>query len=125
MKVFEKPSPRVRFVTFKALSVKQPWASMIASGSKMIETRKWPTKYRGELIIVASKKPAINNLPTGVTLCITEIVDCQPMTSADEELARCELYDGAYSWFLANTRPIKHIPVKGQLGIYTIDLELP
>jgi hypothetical protein len=33
----------------KALSVKQPWANMIASGKKTIETRKWPTDYRGVL----------------------------------------------------------------------------
>lgn len=34
---------------FKALSVKQPYASMIAQGSKTIETRNWPTEYRGDL----------------------------------------------------------------------------
>lgn len=29
----------------KALPVKQPWANMIATGEKTIETRTWPTDY--------------------------------------------------------------------------------
>jgi len=39
----------------KAISLLQPWASLIAIGSKKIETRSWSTKYRGELAIHASK----------------------------------------------------------------------
>lgn len=37
----------------KALTIRQPWASLIAVGAKSIETRSWPTKYRGELLIHA------------------------------------------------------------------------
>jgi len=37
----------------KALTIHQPWASLIALGIKTIETRTWPTKYRGELAIHA------------------------------------------------------------------------
>ena len=40
----------------KALSLLQPWASLIAVGAKTIETRSWATKYRGLLAIHASKK---------------------------------------------------------------------
>lgn len=40
----------------KALSVKQPWASLIDDGTKTIETRKWSTRYRGDLLICASQK---------------------------------------------------------------------
>lgn len=40
----------------KTLSVLQPWASLIATGAKKIETRSWSTKYRGPLAIHASKK---------------------------------------------------------------------
>ena len=29
----------------KALTILQPWASLITCGAKMIETRSWPTKY--------------------------------------------------------------------------------
>lgn len=41
----------------KALSIRQPWASLIAEGHKTIETRTWaPWKgYRGPLAIHASK----------------------------------------------------------------------
>lgn len=40
----------------KLLSVRQPWANLIAMGHKSIETRSWPTKYRGPLAIHAGKK---------------------------------------------------------------------
>jgi hypothetical protein len=40
----------------KTLSVKQPWAHLICSGLKDIENRKWPTKYRGRVLIHASAK---------------------------------------------------------------------
>lgn len=38
----------------KALSLWQPWASLVALGEKRIETRDWATKYRGELAIHAT-----------------------------------------------------------------------
>ena len=40
----------------KTLSIRQPWAWLIVSGIKNIENRKWATKYRGTLLIHASKK---------------------------------------------------------------------
>ena len=39
----------------KALTLLQPWASLIAIGAKKIETRSWATKYRGPLAIHAAK----------------------------------------------------------------------
>lgn len=39
----------------KALSLTQPWATLIAIGAKRIETRSWSTRYRGPLAIHASK----------------------------------------------------------------------
>jgi ASCH domain len=41
----------------KALSVKQPWASLFFHG-KNIENRTWQTKYRGDILIHASAKIA-------------------------------------------------------------------
>lgn len=38
----------------KALSIKQPWASLIAHGIKDIENRTWKTKFRGRIYIHAS-----------------------------------------------------------------------
>lgn len=39
----------------KAISLWEPWASLIATGAKKIETRHWKTDYRGDLLICASK----------------------------------------------------------------------
>ena len=38
----------------KALSVRQPWAYLIASEQKTIEVRSWQTDYRGKILITAS-----------------------------------------------------------------------
>lgn len=42
----------------KAISIKQPWASLIAHGIKDIENRTWKTNYRGKVYIHASAKQA-------------------------------------------------------------------
>jgi len=39
----------------KAITLLEPWASLIAVGAKKIETRSWSTKYRGPLAIHAGK----------------------------------------------------------------------
>jgi len=39
----------------KALTLTQPWASLVAIGVKRIETRSWSTSYRGPLLIHAAK----------------------------------------------------------------------
>ena len=43
-------------IEMKVISILQPWASLVALGHKRIETRSWNTKYRGELLIHASKR---------------------------------------------------------------------
>lgn len=105
----------------KALSVKQPWANLIACGSKTIETRTWATNYRGLLLIVSSKLPKIP--PAGSAVAIVELVDCRPMTKADERHACCGLYPNAISWIFADIRRIRPFPVKGALGVFqcTVD----
>ncbi|HAE59348.1 MAG TPA: 2-oxoglutarate dehydrogenase E1 [Anaerolineae bacterium] len=39
----------------KALTLTQPWATLVAIGAKQIETRSWNTSYRGPLAIHAAK----------------------------------------------------------------------
>ena len=39
----------------KILTLKQPWATLIAEGYKKYEFRTWKTKYRGECLIHAGK----------------------------------------------------------------------
>lgn len=120
----------------KALSVKQPWANLIAGGHKTIETRTWATKYRGELLICASKTvdtfmaeilsftaPVIGISPIGQALCIVDLVDCRPIVKADSPAAWCPAELGSFAWVLENVRPIKPFPVKGQLGIFEVEYE--
>jgi hypothetical protein len=40
----------------KALTLWQPWASLVTLGEKQVETRSWSTSYRGELAIHAAAK---------------------------------------------------------------------
>jgi activating signal cointegrator 1 len=39
----------------KALTLTQPWATLIACGAKRIETRSWATAFRGRIAIHAAK----------------------------------------------------------------------
>ena len=106
---------------FRALSVRQPWAGLIASGRKTIETRTWATKYRGELLIVSSKRPPIE--PAGCTVALADLVDCRPMSADDEAAACCEVYPGAFAWVLGNIRTVAPVPVKGALGIFRTEVD--
>jgi len=45
----------------KCLSLKQPFADLLALGEKTIELRKWNTKFRGEFLIHASKNIDIDS----------------------------------------------------------------
>jgi hypothetical protein len=40
-----------------ALSLKQPWAALLAHGLKTIEVRRWPTARRGRVLIHAARIP--------------------------------------------------------------------
>jgi len=51
----------------KALTLTQPWASLVAIGAKRIETRSWPTNYRGPLAIHAAK-----GFPKWAQRCVTD-----------------------------------------------------
>ena len=56
----------------KALTLTQPWASLITIGAKRIETRSWGTNHRGPLAIHAAKGFAA--LPGGnlTDFCLNE-----------------------------------------------------
>jgi len=98
----------------KALSIRQPFASLILAGKKTIETRNWATKYRGPLLIcsgvslhngivieggVASSAAMFakgNNMWSwdlrGVSLCVVDLIDCHEMFPNDCEAAYCQWY---------------------------------
>jgi len=52
----------------KAMTLTQPWASLVALGEKRIETRSWSTTYRGPLAIHAAKGWPVE----AAALCSTE-----------------------------------------------------
>ncbi len=104
-----------------AISVRQPWASLIAEGKKTIETRTRRTLYRGPLLIVASARPKGLG-PVGCAMAMVDVVDCRPMTAADEPAACCPVYKGAWAWVLANVRPVPPTAVKGRLGVYRVEM---
>ena len=39
----------------KAITIWQPWASLLVSGRKRYETRSWATSYRGPIAIHAAR----------------------------------------------------------------------
>lgn len=64
----------------RALSLWQPWASAIAVGAKVFETRHWSTNYRGPLAIHSAKRWARGQRETAHSLCGS-------LASLPEELA--------------------------------------
>lgn len=108
----------------KALSVRQPWASLIADGVKTIEVRSWPTKHRGPLLICAGKRP-YESLPVGVAVCIVEVIDCRPFVhGVDDDAAQCEGDVGDFAWVLGSVGLIKPFPVYGKLGLFDVSFKL-
>ena len=106
----------------KCISIREPWGSLIREGKKTIETRTWNTKYRGKILLHASAKP--ESEISGKIFAIADLVDCHPMTKEDEEAAQCEIYPKAHSWVLKNVIRTNLMPLKGQLGLFDVEVEL-
>jgi hypothetical protein len=84
----------------KAITIWQPWASLIACGAKKFETRSWKTDYRGPIAIHAAKKQfdtdmyskwalfpfaealglpdidSFDRLPYGCVIAVAELINC-------------------------------------------------
>ena len=109
---------------YKALSLKQPIANWVMEGKKTIETRKWTTRYRGDIIICSSQRPDIE--PTGCALGIVELYHIEPMKRQHEKRACVKIYPRANSWFIRNVRRFERpIPVRGMLGLFDLKLKHP
>jgi hypothetical protein len=107
-----------------AISVKQHWASMIASGEKSIETRTWYTQYRGPLVICSSALPKGEGV-TRRAVCVVLLLHCREMTVEDERLACCPIYERAKAWVLSRERRVTlkaMSDVRGRLGIWPLSL---
>lgn len=112
-------------VEFMALTVKNPYASWIADGTKTIEVRSKPTKYRGRLLIGASAKPIIDGMQSGCTVALVTLYDCIPvkdMTTEQWLSTRINRpqheYIEQYGWMLKDVQAIVEFPMRGQLGIF-------
>jgi len=113
----------------KALTLYQPWGSLILDGRKTIETRSWHTKHRGPMAIHAGLKMDLDckeacrrfgydpkAIELGVVLCIVDLVDVvqfpNPKAVPDEY---GDFTDGRFGWLLRNVRPLDH-PVEAKGG---------
>lgn len=131
--------------TLKALTLAQPWASLVACGAKKIETRSWKTSYRGPLAIHAAKGfpksaqnlfyefpiyPALDavkhgDLPRGSIIAIAKLVACLEITPAFVEgltfTEKCfgDYGPGRYAWILQDATSFPEpIPAKGALSLW-------
>lgn len=129
----------------KVITIKQPWATLIAKGIKEYEFRTWKTKYRGPILIHAGKgidKEAIKEysylnleFPKGCIIAKTSIIDC---INVDEEFRKllkdknAKVYNGVikdtmwngYAFKLGTTEEIKHTKINGKLSLWDFDEKL-
>lgn len=133
----------------KAVSIKQPWASLIAHGIKDIENRTWRTHFRGRIYIHACGKPkqkeniysVLNqeqweeandkfslgefnpdNLKYSAIIGEVEIIDC--VINHESVWAEKSCEGVIYNWVLINPilyeKPI--LNVKGKLSFWEPDI---
>jgi hypothetical protein len=118
----------------KAISIKQPWASLIVEGIKPVENRTRPWKHKGPLAIHASKtfthyfpKWLLNTneraanvveeskLLRGGIIGSVNMVDC--VTSHDSEF-----FFGPYGYVFEDPKKCDLIPWKGKQGVMNVNL---
>lgn len=120
----------------KALSITEPYASLILEGKKHIETRSWKTGHRGPLLIHASATripkeyrhllPMVDKVRQGYILCRADLVDCVEMTdeflkTVDDAEKEVGFYSvGRYAWILENVEPVEQVRAKGRLGLWEV-----
>ena len=119
-----------------AISIRQPWAWLIINAGKDIENRSWPTRFRGRVLIHASKgmtrqeyedamnwvvtnggitlnfhEPTFDELQRGGIVGETEIVDCVTQSNSP-------WFVGEYGFVMRNTKPLPFRVCKGALGFF-------
>ncbi len=130
----------------KAITIKQPWATLIAEGYKEYEFRTWKTKYRGDILIHAGKgidKKAMERFkhlnleyPVGQIIAKAIITDCVKVDDRLRDvLAKKDpiVYKGVinktsndwdgYGFKLENIEKINPIEVNGKLSLWDYDYE--
>ena len=113
----------------KALSIRQPWAWLVANGHKAIENRSWSTSYRGPLLIHAGRQPdetfvkllaaplaqvaLPETLDYGGIVGVVELVGC--VTTSDDPW-----FVGPVGWVIADARPVPFVRWPGRLGLFDV-----
>lgn len=121
-----------------ALSIRQPWAWLILHGGKDIENRCWPTRFRGFVLIHASKGmtrgeyaaaqeyalargitklPAAADLERGGVVGVVRIVDCVARSDS-------EWFGGPYGFVLEDAEPLPFQAGRGALGFFPWEADL-
>jgi len=126
----------------KVITIKQPWASLIAEGLKKYEFRTWNTKYRGDILIHAGKaidKKAVERFkeynleyPTGCIIAKATLTDS---IYVDDDFVKevgptnPSVYKGimekgdweGYGFKLENVKKIDPIYINGKLSLWDYD----
>ena len=136
----------------KAVSVSQPWATLLVHGLERLETRPWATAHRGPILIHASKHfpPAARalcrtepfctllsrsgyvqwrDLPAGKLVGVAEITGCTRVEELrdlpDLERQIGDFSPGRWAWLLAGPRPlVEPVPYRGRLGLFDVPDDL-
>jgi hypothetical protein len=132
--------------TIKALSLKQPYAWLIANGYLLVDDRTWGTQYRGPILIHASKGlyevyydylKANTNIPLpskdklefgGVVGIANLVLCCQPGDvpkgiSREQRVHFGGVHEEYFGFLFEQARPLPLLPCRGKLGIFDIDLD--
>lgn len=121
----------------KALTLKQPWASLVVNKYKEYEFRSWKTNYRGKILIHAgltmekdyAKLFDDYNLDYihGAIIGEATIVDCilvdenfnDLLNNMNKLVYGQSNHSGKYAWKLINIKKYdKPILIKGKLGLW-------
>lgn len=124
----------------KALTIKQPWASLIVNNYKNYEFRSWKTNYRGKILIHAGlnverdyiKRFSCYNIEyiTGAIIGEAELIGCILVTEEFQSSLEAEnilVYGNHghianYAWKLTNIKKYeKPIVTKGKLELWNYD----
>lgn len=126
----------------KVITLKQPWATLVAEGIKKYEFRTWKTNYRGKILIHAglSLEKDIEkrfeeynlNYNLGCIIGEAELIDCILVDEKFNEELKCinplvyakSNHVEKYAWKLINIKKYKKpIYVKGKLGLWNYEVK--
>ncbi len=107
----------------RALTITQPWASLVACGAKRIETRSWMTSHRGPLAIHAAKTYPREAQDLGRSSMVRRCLADQPLTlPLGVVIATCVLLDCAPTELMKWAPP--ELPTDCLMGKWPLGFEM-